>query len=123
MRWLDGITYSVDRNLSRLGGVQQSMQSQRVRHDLVTEHHQHAAWGALAPRGAGEQPGGQRRAWSERTGETAVRPGLSLGPPLSPLPLCVLPLLCLPLGMRWVIVLGEDLSKHGRRTSRGTRRL
>lgn len=102
------------------GGVQQSTQSQRARHDLATE--QHTAWGALAPRGAGEQPGGQRHAWSEHTGEAAVRSGLSLGLPLSPLLLCV-PLPCLPLGMRWVIVLGEDHSKYCRRTSRGTRRL
>ena len=46
MRWLDGITDSMDMNLSKLWeteedrgkpGVLQSMGSQRVGHDLVTE--------------------------------------------------------------------------------------
>ena len=46
MRWLDSITDSVDINLSKLQetvesteetGMLQSMGSQRVRHDLVTE--------------------------------------------------------------------------------------
>ena len=45
MRWLDGITDSMDMSLSKLWelvmdrrpGVLQSMGSQRVRHDTVTE--------------------------------------------------------------------------------------
>ena len=48
MRWLDSMTDSVDINLSKLlkivkyrePGVLQSMESQRVRHDLVTEQEQ-----------------------------------------------------------------------------------
>ena len=43
MRWLDGITDAMDMNLGKLGwgtgrpGVLQSTESQRVRHDWVTE--------------------------------------------------------------------------------------
>ena len=45
MRWLDGLTDSVDMNFSKLreivkdweAGVLQSMGSERVRHDLATE--------------------------------------------------------------------------------------
>ena len=48
IRWLDGITDSVNMNLSKLQeivkdwkpGMLQSMGSQRIRHDLTTKHQQ-----------------------------------------------------------------------------------
>ena len=51
MRWLDGIINSVDMSFSKLQemvkdrkpGVLLSMGSQRVRHDLLTEHRQEEA--------------------------------------------------------------------------------
>ena len=50
MRWLDRITDTMDMSLSKLWeivigkpGVLQSMKSQRVRHNLATEHNKNIA--------------------------------------------------------------------------------
>ena len=39
MRWLDGITDSLDINSSKLREIVKAMGSQRIGHDLVTEQH------------------------------------------------------------------------------------
>ena len=39
MRWLDSIADSMDINLSKHGEIVKDMGSQRVGHDLVTNHH------------------------------------------------------------------------------------
>ena len=50
MRWLDGITESMDVNLSQLqwrtekSGILQSMEAQRVRQDLLTKQQQSFQW-------------------------------------------------------------------------------